>query len=61
MENWDQKFNTMLHGSNPLPDAEWGRFFQVMDDWVVSLESTIEAVGSTQKEDDKHDAKPHRM
>ena len=60
METWDKKFNTVLHGSNPLPDAEWLRFYLLLDDWIASIDATTEMVGSTQKEEERQEKKQHR-
>lgn len=47
-------------GNNPLPDAEWIRFYQLLDDWVVNIEETAEEIGTTQKSDDKAEGIAHR-
>ena len=58
-ETWDSKLNAVLHGGNPLPEIEWTRLYQLMDDWVVCLDETIAAIGQTQKEEDREAEKPH--
>ena len=60
IETWSQKFNAVMHGSNPLPDAEWIKFYQTLDDWTQSIDDTIATVGATQKEEEKQEKKPHR-
>ena len=60
LEQWDNRFNTLLHGSNPLPDQEWLRFYQMLDEWSTSLDETIAIIGNTQKEDQKREGVPHK-
>ena len=61
LEMWDTKFNTMLHGSNPLPDGDWLRFYQLLNDWSTSVSDVTKLIGTTQKEDDRAIAKPHKV
>ena len=60
LENWNNKFNSVVMGNNPLPDAEWIRFYQLLDDWVVNIEETAEEIGTTQKSDEKAEGIAHR-
>ncbi|CAH1787293.1 unnamed protein product [Owenia fusiformis] len=60
LETWDNKLNAVMHGSNPLPDAEWLRFYQLLDDWVLSINDTLQYIGGTQKEDDREQGGMHR-
>ncbi len=60
LETWDNKLNAAIQGNNPLPDQDWIRFYQLLDDWIVSIEETAEEVGSTQKEDDRAQGIEHR-
>ena len=59
LETWDNKFSALLHGSNPLPDQEWLRFFQLMDDWLNSIDETMDVIGSSQKEDERTEGRTH--
>ncbi|XP_074655207.1 axonemal dynein light chain domain-containing protein 1-like [Tubulanus polymorphus] len=61
IETWDNKLNTMLHGSNPLPDMEWMRFYQLIEEWVASINETETYIGTTQKEEDREAEKKHRQ
>ena len=59
IETWSQKFNAVMHGSIPLPESEWIKFYQQLDDWAASIDETSAVVGTTQKEEDKLEKKPH--
>ena len=59
LETWDNKFHTVLHGANPLPDQDWIRFYSLLDDWIVTTEEIIEGIGTTQREEERNQAKPH--
>ncbi|XP_064649134.1 axonemal dynein light chain domain-containing protein 1-like isoform X2 [Lineus longissimus] len=60
LETWDTRLNTVLHGSNPLPDAEWTRFYQLLEDWINAIDETHACIGLAQKEEDKVDGKEHK-
>ncbi len=50
LELWENKFSSVVVGQNPLPDAEWSRFSQLLEDWIVSIDEAAALVGSYQPE-----------
>ena len=36
-ETWITKLNSVVHGNSTLPDPEWLRFYQLLDDWTQVL------------------------
>lgn len=53
LENWDAKVSVLLNGANPLPDQDWLRFFNLLDDWSQFVDESVALIGSSQREDEK--------
>ncbi|XP_070532396.1 axonemal dynein light chain domain-containing protein 1-like isoform X2 [Ptychodera flava] len=59
MEVWDTKLTQVVNGAPYPPESEWGRLYDLFEDWIVVIDETLSIVGSTQKEEDRHENKPH--
>ena len=51
LEMWENKFKSVIVSSNPLPDMEWVRFYELLDDWVANVEDTAKLTGSSQTQE----------
>nr|KAG5700478.1 hypothetical protein BaRGS_013965 [Batillaria attramentaria] len=59
IESWDAKLSAAIAGSIPIRDTDWSNFYQLLDEWVLSLETVILYVGTTEKDEDRQEQKPH--
>ena len=44
-ENWHTKFNQSVHQGKLLPEHEWLRFINMLEDWVENLALCLQCVG----------------
>ena len=59
METWESRLSAVVHGSNPLPEQEWVRFYQMLSDWITCIEEAAQYSGQTQREEDRNAGKEH--
>ncbi|KAL4218861.1 Axonemal dynein light chain domain-containing protein 1 [Mactra antiquata] len=59
METWDMKITSSLNGTMPIHDNEWAGLLLTMEEWLSSIEEAVEYVGSTQREDERAENRPH--
>ncbi|XP_077986638.1 axonemal dynein light chain domain-containing protein 1-like isoform X2 [Glandiceps talaboti] len=59
MEIWDTKLTQVVNGAAYPPESEWGRLYDLLEDWMVLIDETLDIVGSTQKESERNERKPH--
>nr|XP_006825300.1 PREDICTED: axonemal dynein light chain domain-containing protein 1-like [Saccoglossus kowalevskii] len=60
MEPWDSRLNQIVNGGSLPPESEWGRLYDLFDDWIITVDDTFTLVGSTQKEEDRNANKEHK-
>ncbi|XP_052221948.1 axonemal dynein light chain domain-containing protein 1-like isoform X3 [Dreissena polymorpha] len=59
METWDMKITSSLNGTMPIHDNEWAGLLLTMEEWLAAIEEAIEYVGSTQREEERAEHRPH--
>ncbi|KAL3870210.1 hypothetical protein ACJMK2_038289, partial [Sinanodonta woodiana] len=59
LETWDMKITAGLNGTMAIHDTEWIGICQLMEDWLNAIQKAIEYVGTTQREDDRNEGRPH--
>lgn len=59
METWDMKITSSLNGTMPIHDNEWAGLLLTMEEWLTAIEEAVEYVGSTQREDERTENRPH--
>ncbi|XP_055896858.1 axonemal dynein light chain domain-containing protein 1-like isoform X1 [Biomphalaria glabrata] len=60
MDAWTTKLFSYSHGVLVLQDSDWANLYQTMEDWVVQLTQAVDYVGTTQKEEERQEEKPHK-
>ena len=59
LETWDMKIAAALNGTQPINDNEWIGLLNLMEEWMSGIDEAVQYVGSTQKEEDRIESKPH--
>lgn len=59
METWDMKITSSLNGTMPIHDNEWAGLLLTMEEWLAAIEEAIQYVGSTQREEERAEHRPH--
>ncbi|XP_061169866.1 axonemal dynein light chain domain-containing protein 1-like isoform X2 [Saccostrea echinata] len=59
LETWDLKIAASLNGTQPINDNEWVSLLNLMEEWMGGIDDAVQYVGSTQKEEDRIESKPH--
>ncbi|XP_056012057.1 axonemal dynein light chain domain-containing protein 1-like isoform X3 [Ostrea edulis] len=59
LETWDMKIAAALNGTQPIGDNEWVSLLNLMEEWMGGIDDAVQYVGSTQKEEDRIESKPH--
>ncbi|KAK6195039.1 hypothetical protein SNE40_000555 [Patella caerulea] len=59
ISGWESRITTALNGSLGILDSEWGVFFLTLEDWIISLNQSIEFISTTQCEADRSENRPH--
>nr|XP_022325517.1 axonemal dynein light chain domain-containing protein 1-like isoform X2 [Crassostrea virginica] len=59
LETWDMKIASALNGTQPINDNEWIGLLNLMEEWMSGIDEAVQYVGSTQKEEDRIESKPH--
>lgn len=59
LETWDMKLASCLNGTMAINDNEWGALCQLMEEWLGAVDHVIEYVGTTQRDDERAEKKPH--
>ncbi|XP_012942468.1 axonemal dynein light chain domain-containing protein 1 isoform X2 [Aplysia californica] len=59
LENWETRLMSSLQGVLNLQESDWGSLYQALEDWLASLGQAVEYVGTTQKDEDRQDGRPH--
>ncbi|XP_062611821.1 axonemal dynein light chain domain-containing protein 1-like isoform X3 [Saccostrea cucullata] len=59
LETWDLKIAAALNGTQPINDNEWVSLLNLMEEWMGGIDDAVQYVGSTQKEEDRIESKPH--
>ncbi|XP_039257089.2 axonemal dynein light chain domain-containing protein 1-like [Styela clava] len=54
LDTWNTRLINSMRGAEAISDTEWLRFFELMQDYVASLNDTIDCVGSQQKDEDRN-------
>ncbi|XP_071947240.1 axonemal dynein light chain domain-containing protein 1-like isoform X2 [Antedon mediterranea] len=57
MESWDTKLNGILNGGAMPLEAEWGRLYELFDDWLVVIDEALSFVGTVQTEEEQANPK----
>lgn len=58
-ETWETRLTAAFNGSIPITEHDWINLYQVLDEWVASLETAELYVGTTQYEEDRQEGKIH--
>lgn len=53
------KIAAALNGTQPIGDNEWVSLLNLMEEWMGGIDDAVQYVGSTQKEEDRIESKPH--
>ncbi|KAK3088891.1 hypothetical protein FSP39_025040 [Pinctada imbricata] len=59
LESWELKLTSSLNGTFTINDNEWGALCQLMEEWMGCVDDAVQYVGSTQRDDDRTENKPH--
>ncbi|XP_059177935.1 axonemal dynein light chain domain-containing protein 1-like isoform X2 [Physella acuta] len=59
LEIWEARLVSNSHGVLALQESDWGNFYQALEDWAALLKQAIDLVGTTQRDEDRRDDKPH--
>lgn len=59
METWDMKITSCVNGTMPIHDNEWAGLLLIMEEWLTAIEEATEYVGSTQREEERLENRPH--
>ncbi|XP_052721411.1 axonemal dynein light chain domain-containing protein 1-like isoform X4 [Crassostrea angulata] len=59
LETWDMKIAAALNGTQLINDNEWIGLLNLMEEWMTGIDEAVQYVGSTQKEEERIESKPH--
>nr|XP_034304358.1 LOW QUALITY PROTEIN: axonemal dynein light chain domain-containing protein 1 [Crassostrea gigas] len=59
LETWDMRLLPALNGTQLINDNEWIGLLNLMEEWMTGIDEAVQYVGSTQKEEERIESKPH--